>query len=44
MKWWILQKIPPYAHEKKSRIIVACMALHNFIRSSGILDKHFHRY
>ena len=43
MKWRMLQKIPPYAPHKQSKIIVACMALHNFMRSSGIADKHFHR-
>jgi hypothetical protein len=43
MKWQILQKIPPYAPKKQSRIIVACMALHHFMRSSGIPDKPLHR-
>jgi hypothetical protein len=43
MKWCILQKIPSYAPHKQSQIIVACCALHNFIRKSGIGDRHFAR-
>jgi hypothetical protein len=43
MKWRILQKIPPYTPEKQAQIICACMALHNFVRTSGIDDKHFGR-
>jgi hypothetical protein len=43
MKWRMLQKIPPYAPHKQSKIIVVCMALHNFMKSSGIPDKHFYR-
>jgi len=43
MKWRMLQKIPPYAPQKQLKIIVACMILHNFMRSSGIPDKHFYR-
>ena len=27
----------------KSQIIVACMALHNFVRTSGIVDRDFDR-
>jgi len=33
--------MPSYAPHKQSQIIVACMALHNFIRSSGIVDRDF---
>jgi hypothetical protein len=39
----MLQRIPPYAPHKQSQIIVACCALHNFIRISGIGDRHFAR-
>jgi len=35
--------MPSYAPHKQSQIIVACMALHNFIRSSGIVDRDFNR-
>jgi hypothetical protein len=43
MKWQILQNIPPYAPETQTEIIVACMALHNFMRTSGKRERHFHR-
>jgi hypothetical protein len=43
IKWRILQHIPSYAPHKQSKIIVACCALHNFIRTSGIRDAHFAR-
>ena len=43
MKWRMLREIPSYSTEKQSRIIVACCALHNFIRTSGIQDRHFAR-
>ena len=33
-----MQKIPEH---KQTRIIVGCMALHNFIRESGIADREF---
>ena len=32
-----------YAPHKQSQIIVACMALHNFVRMSGIVDRDFDR-
>jgi hypothetical protein len=35
--------MPSYVPHKQSQIIVACMALHNFIRSSGIVDRDFDR-
>ena len=41
MKWRILLKVPSYPISKQSEIIVACMALHNFIRESRIADKDF---
>ena len=43
MKWRMLREIPSYAPDKQSQIIVACCALHNFIRTSGIQDSHFAR-
>jgi hypothetical protein len=41
MKWQILGHMPSYAPHKQSQIIVACMALHNFIRMSGLVDRDF---
>jgi hypothetical protein len=41
MKWQMLLGIPTYLLEKRSKIIVACMALHNFIRDSAMRDKDF---
>jgi hypothetical protein len=35
--------MPSYAPHKQSQTIVACMALHNFIRTSGIVDRDFDR-
>jgi hypothetical protein len=43
-KWRILGQLPSYSIEKQAQIIVACMALHNFIRDSGIPDNHFDNY
>jgi hypothetical protein len=43
MKWRILNHIPSYPPETQSHIIVACCALHNFIKMSGILDRDFDR-
>jgi hypothetical protein len=43
MKWRMLKEIPSYAPHIQSQIIVACCALHNFIRVSGIWDRHFAR-
>ena len=41
MKFRILLNMPRFLEEKQTRIIVACMALHNFIRESRIADKEF---
>lgn len=41
MKWRILLNLPSYPVNKQSKIIVACMALHNFIRDSAVHDVHF---
>jgi hypothetical protein len=39
----MLKEIPSYAPHIQSQIIVACCALHNFIRVSGIGDRYFAR-
>jgi hypothetical protein len=44
MKWRMLLGIPTYLLEKRSKIIVACMALHNFIRDSAMRDKDFDKF
>lgn len=41
MKWRILLQIPCYPARTQTKIIVACMALHNFIRLSGLNDVDF---
>jgi hypothetical protein len=38
------RKIPSFSPRKQSRITVACMALHNFIRESDMNDEHFVTY
>lgn len=43
MKWRILLNMPSYPCEKQALIIIACMALHNFIRDSHLRDKEFDR-
>ena len=41
MKWRILLDLPSFPMAKQSKIIMACMALHNFIRQSGMMDDLF---
>jgi hypothetical protein len=41
MKWQILLHLPSYPVQKQSKIIVACMALHNFIRDHDLDDSIF---
>jgi hypothetical protein len=41
MKWRILLNIPCYPPEIQTHIIVACVALHNFIRLSHEHDSDF---
>jgi hypothetical protein len=43
MKWRILLDLASFPEEKQSKIIMACMALHNFIRQSGYMDSLFER-
>jgi hypothetical protein len=40
-KFRILKGIPQFTIAKQTRIIVACMAIHNFIRDSKLDDKDF---
>ncbi|CAN6223028.1 unnamed protein product, partial [Urochloa humidicola] len=42
-KWRILKKIPSFPIRTQKHIIIACMALHNFIRDSRLHDKEFDR-
>ncbi|XP_051230530.1 uncharacterized protein [Lolium perenne] len=42
-KWRILHGISSYPIEKQTEIIIACLALHNFIRDSQLFDLHFYR-
>ena len=44
MKWHILLNMPKYSVKKQSKIIIAMMALHNFIRDSAIHDADFENY
>ena len=41
MKFRILLNMPSFPEDKQARIIVACMALHNFIRENRIADREF---
>ena len=41
MKWRILLSLPSFSLRKQSKIIIACMALHNFIRDSALHDRDF---
>jgi hypothetical protein len=42
MKWMILLlKLPSYPMAKQTTIILACMAIHNFIRESALGDEDF---
>jgi hypothetical protein len=44
MKWRILLNLPSFSLRKQSKIIIACMALHNFIRDSAIHDRDFDQF
>lgn len=41
MKWRILLDLPSYPMNKQNKIILASMALHNFIRESNMKDVDF---
>ena len=43
MKWRILLDLPSYPMPKQSKIILACMVLHNFFRENDKKDKDFER-
>ena len=43
-QWRILKQMPSYPIEKQAKIIVTCMALHNFIRDSALYDDDFENY
>ena len=42
-KWRILKGIPSFSTRTQKHIIIACLALHNFIRDSNLRDKEFER-
>jgi len=42
-KWRILKGIPSFSTRTKNHIILACLALHNFIHDSNLHDKEFER-
>jgi hypothetical protein len=44
MKWIILLNLPSFSLRKQSKMIIACMALHNFIRDSAIHDRDIDQY
>jgi hypothetical protein len=44
MKWRILLNLPSFSLKKQSKIIIACMAPHNFIRDSAIHDRDFDQF
>ncbi|WVZ58087.1 hypothetical protein U9M48_008395 [Paspalum notatum var. saurae] len=44
MKWRILLNLPSFPIKKQSKIIIAMMTLHNFIRESAIHDAHFEKF
>lgn len=41
MKSQILLNLPSDPMAKQSQIIITCLALHNFIRESAMVDEHF---
>jgi hypothetical protein len=42
-KWRILKSMPSFSPKRQARIIIACMALHNFIRDSALRDDEFEK-
>jgi hypothetical protein len=44
MKWRILLSLPSFSPRKQSKIIITCMALHNFIRDNTIHDHDFDHF
>ncbi|XP_062028918.1 uncharacterized protein LOC133744908 [Rosa rugosa] len=43
-KWKILRDMPNYPFDKQVKIIIATMALHNYIRRHAESDKHFDKH
>ena len=43
MKWRILLDLLSYPMPKQSKIILPCMALHNFVRENDKKDRDFER-
>jgi hypothetical protein len=41
MKWRIMLQLPSYPIVKQTKIILACMTLHNFIRENTMVDANF---
>jgi hypothetical protein len=41
MKWRVLLSLPSFSLTKQSKIIIACMTLHNFIRESALHNRDF---
>ena len=42
-KWRILKDMPSFSTRTQKHVILACMALHNFIRENNLHDKVFDR-
>jgi hypothetical protein len=42
-KWRILKSMPSFSPRTQKHIIMACFALHNFIRDINLHDKEFER-
>ena len=40
-KWHILKGIPSFSTTTQKHIIMACLALHNFMRDSNLCDEEF---
>jgi hypothetical protein len=43
MKWSIMLDLHSYPMQKQSKIIIACMTIHNFIRESDVADIDFNK-
>jgi len=43
-RFTILRRMPPFTIKKQTLLIIACCALHNYIRDQDRMDKNFSRY
>jgi hypothetical protein len=43
MKWRISLELLSYPDAKTSKIIITCMAIHNFIREISMFLEHLHK-